>query len=292
MLKRITRRVTIAYNSVESRVQYEFGAFKGEQVVYTYWFNRRVNFGDLLTPALLDYYGISPVHTSANKAGLVMVGSVLQGLPETFSGRILGSGLLQDTKRRFPNAKIMALRGELTRDRIGAYPSTPLGDPGVVADVLLPQRHYKNYVLGLVPHFKDKGDERIKNLRRRYGDKVLAIDVQRNPIDVIEDIDKCEHIISSSLHGIIVADSLGIPNAWAALSKAVVGDGFKFYDYGSAFGKDYKPIGLNGFETLSMLVNETHKVNDNINEVKDRIKTVLSNLSSVLRRSESDTNGR
>jgi pyruvyltransferase len=43
-------------------------------------------------------------------------------------------------------------------------------------------------------------------------------------------------VLSSSLHGLVIADSLRIPNQWAKLSTLIIGDDYKFVDYYSCFG--------------------------------------------------------
>lgn len=41
-------------------------------------------------------------------------------------------------------------------------------------------------------------------------------------------INECESILSSSLHGIICEDTYGIPVAWIKLSDQILGDDFKY----------------------------------------------------------------
>ena len=69
----------------------------------------------------------------------------------------------------------------------------------------------------------------------RYPAQVTVINVRRHPSAVIRDIASCGAILSSSLHGLVVADSYGIPAAWTSGSPPLTGGDFKFQDYASAF---------------------------------------------------------
>lgn len=250
--------------------------------VQTYWFDDVVNFGDLLTPLLLKMVGLTAIQTPKEKAELLVVGSVLNHLPEEYAGYILGSGLISDIPRQFPYAKILALRGALTRERIGAPAATILGDPGLLADGLLPNRQIKKYVIGVIPHYKDKGNEKFRNLCRKHGAEIKNIDVQKNPLTVIREIDQCNFILSSCLHGIVVVDSLNIPNAWVKLSDRVIGDGFKFRDYSSAFGETLEPVTIMGDESLNDLLKLTHAVYPEINTVKQNLKSAFLELQQAM----------
>ena len=67
-----------------------------------------------------------------------------------------------------------------------------------------------------------------------------VIDVRSGIENVMREASKCERIISSSLHGIILSDALGIENKWE-ISEKVLGAGFKFRDYASALGEEIEP---------------------------------------------------
>ena len=99
------------------------------RVVPAYWWDGHPNFGDDLTPWLLPAYGLVPVHRMPQHALLAGVGSVLEFLPPEFDGAIWGSGLMSDAPHPLPRARALAVRGPLTRDRIGATGEPALGTP-------------------------------------------------------------------------------------------------------------------------------------------------------------------
>ena len=271
-----------ATQHVANKITYSIkGSLLGNKIT-AYWFARLANCGDLITPLLLKEYGFTPVHCSIKRAQVLSTGSILGWAPEDYAGHIVGSGLMIDTVRHFRKAKIWAVRGELTRQRIGAPKDVVLGDPGLLASRLLKRKQSKRYTLGIIPHFNDKKDPRIAKIKRKYENDVLVIDVIRQPLTVFEDIDQCEFILSSSLHGIIFADSFGIPNSWIYLSDKVYGEGFKFYDYCSAIGTSLKPLYLDGNESLSELLKYPRQQPAAIEEVKERLDNTFRSLKSYL----------
>ena len=65
--------------------------------------------------------------------------------------------------------------------------------------------------------------------------------------EVIDEILKCNKIVSSSLHGIVLAEAYGIPAKWEKYSDDVLGNGFKFRDYLSGTGRTLKDVDEDGF---------------------------------------------
>lgn len=249
--------------------------------IKAYWFRDIVNFGDLITPLLLKHYGFTPIHTLPHKTSLVSTGSILEHLPEDYSGQILGSGFIYETSRMtFPKARVFAVRGELTRERLGVgHRDVALGDPGLLASRVLPQREKKRYVLGIVPHHIDAASPVLARIAGNYREEVIVIDVQQQPLEVFRLIDQCEHILSSSLHGLIVADSFGIPNGWLSVSN-LTGGRFKFDDYYSSLKiSNENPIELRGNESIGEMISMTTlKPVNNIIKLQNSIHALWLNL--------------
>lgn len=140
-----------------------------------------------------------------------------------------------------------AVRGELTRRNvecmIGQELDIPTGDAGILASELLDEMPQKLYNVGIIPHICDLREPAVEKLARQYkASKIIS--VKDEPMQVIKEIAQCDMILSSSLHGLIVADSLGIPNQYVVFSDKPLGDGYKFADYYSAYGLSCRPLDL------------------------------------------------
>ena len=199
------------------------------------------NFGDCLTEAICAHYGLAVQHAHPHFAQLIGIGSILERVPANFAGYVLGSGFLHAHSRRdLPQANVLAVRGPLTWERLGRPQGTIFGDPGLLARHLLKKVPSKRFQLGIVAHFADQQCESLRQLAAKLPAEVNWIDVRRPPLEVIAEIAACEGIISSSLHGLIVADALQIPSAWKS-ADTVLGHGFKFADHAAAVLLERKP---------------------------------------------------
>jgi hypothetical protein len=200
--------------------------------VAAYWWDGHPNFGDDLTPWLLPRYGVVPVHREAEEARLCGVGSILEFLAPDFDGAIWGSGLMYDHAFPLPKAKVLAVRGPLTRDRIGAPDGVALGDPGILA-ARRTRKPAQRWDVGLVPHGHHRSHARFLALADTAGLRVRVIDVHRTAAHTVREIAACGAIVSTSLHGLVTADAFGIPAAWTTLEPPLSGGSFKFSDYES-----------------------------------------------------------
>ena len=255
-----------------------------------YWYRDVVNFGDMITPLLLRHFGYTPIYDRPFRAQLVGVGSVLEHLQDDFCGTILGSGFIDEkSKRDFPNAKVLGVRGCLTKDRIGGrHKNVALGDPGLLASSVMPARASKEFALGIVLHHSNSDSILFSNLVNRLRPGISMIDVRQAPLVVFRQIDQCEHILSSSLHGLIVADSLNIPNGWLS-SGSLIGGRFKFDDYYSSLRVRCNPVTLHGEETLSQLIAlTTRKPVERVEEVKHEIEELWSSVGLRVKQFRND----
>jgi Polysaccharide pyruvyl transferase len=210
---------------------------RGGAVVGTYWWVGLPNFGDDMTPWLLPQYGVLPVHRRAAEARLVGAGSILEHMPPHFDGAIWGSGLMDDRPYPLPKAKLLAVRGRLTAERIGAVEGVALGDPGLLVARRM-RRPAPRWDVGLIPHLSHQSNEAFLALADTRGLRVRVIDVRRTAARTVRDIGACAAVVTTSLHGLITADAFGIPALWTGLEPPLTGGAFKFLDYESVVTPD------------------------------------------------------
>lgn len=263
---------------------YFLGKLNGN-LVKVHWGRGLNNFGDCLQPDILKHYGFTPVYVPQRKSDVVLAGSILQWVPADYKGIILGTG--GDKKNYdFPNAHIVGVRGELSLSRLKQQSDAGVvGDPGLIMDRVFPERVEKKHRLGIVPHFVDKGHAVIHRWTGRFGKDCLVIDVLRNPRDVINDIKRCDYIVSSSLHGLIVADAFDIPNARFVIRDTMPTEfyDYKFKDYYSSLSSVDKPLEADGGETLDDLISVTRLHTMEVRVLQERLDRALSSLSDLIK---------
>ena len=212
------------------------------------------NAGDWFSPLICETLSGRPV-TYADPRGcdLVAAGSLLGRLNKSHrlhrlglrrSLDIWGTGSLRGEDRLLGNHRLHAVRGDLTLARCErATGETSLGDPGLLAEALLPGSIDKRYGIGVIPHIADLGHPEVTAFLETASHARL-LDVTSPAKLLIKEIARCERILSSGLHGLVFADALGIPNRWFTASGALVGGRHKFDDYYSVFGLEARSLRL------------------------------------------------
>jgi pyruvyltransferase len=264
-----------------SYVNYYFNILLFNKPIRVYYWKEEVNFGDLMTYDLLKHYGYIPIWFDEKRADLISTGSLIEHLSPSYNGTILGTGAIDsNTKTQFLNAKIIGLRGKNTKKNLGVVDSIVLGDPGLLADKLIQnERSVKKFELGIIPHYLDVNNTAIQKLKLKYGADISIINVRQEPSIVLKEMDACKNIISSSLHGLICADALGIPNRWIKLSE-LLGDDFKFKDYYSVFDITPEFEVLKGSERFEELIRMTRLMDETkVKKIKNDLENKFINLT-------------
>ena len=208
------------------------------------------NFGDLLGPVIvhrvLEDLGIDP--GSGSDKRLLAVGSILRLAKQGdtiwgvgANGKSLGAPL------EFTHLDVRAVRGPLTRQYLAEHnidAPAIYGDPGL-----------------LIGHYWDR-DELGKSYPKRehivlpnFHDYSAAkptanlVNPQNDLWSVIGQIAAADFVVGSSLHAIVIAESLGIP---ARLVASKVEPRFKFDDYYQGTGRDGAEIASSVAEALSL----------------------------------------
>lgn len=238
-----------------------------------YYWKTKPNFGDRLTSLLIDRFtGLESEWAEPEEAQLVMIGSVLEHLPWDWAGVIAGAGKLhEETVLGFPNATVLAVRGRLTAKALGLE-NVVLGDPALLANELVPMAD-KEYDLGIIPHWTDNELEHNPKFTR-FNAKVIRVGDE--PLKVISEIGKCKRIVSSSLHGIILADAFGIARRIELAPRMLThahqeGGIFKWRDYSTSL-KIRLRIGLMEQVDRNLIADKQSELFD----VFERIKKIFS----------------
>lgn len=257
------------------------------------------NMGDLLNIMLAkEVFGVKEVKRATPlTAEISGIGSGLgqftypEGKPllktvEFFTGKIYpkvhiwGTGFIFDKdwgKFYRKDMVFNAVRGELSRKKVenilGKSMDIPTGDGGIIVSDLFQKEIEKKYNVGVIPHFKEQNHPVFKQIADKF-DSSTIIDLTEDPYKVIEDIASCEYIISSSLHGLITADAFNIPNHHIVVTTNLLGDGFKFDDYYSAYDRPHISTNVvdDGIDELGLnYVKENYVLTPELVEEKKKV---------------------
>lgn len=252
------------------------------------YFCKLNNFGDCMSPWLANKLTNRPVinvrELASSTGAIAGVGSIIQMItPNHKKIKVWGSGLIQENHHEHVAKKlrdselqhVYASRGELTRKFFIKYDfsvSNILGDPALLTNKVFSINKNKKYKYGIVPHYVHYGFfTKIKD------SDICIIDVRKPVKEVVELIASCESIVSTSLHGLIIAQSLSIP--WGHLyinnsEKRLIGELFKFDDFYSMLNSDQvyqekvNKEDLN-LENIKKILNKTYLPNYKSNYSED-----------------------
>ncbi|MFZ3415588.1 polysaccharide pyruvyl transferase family protein [Arthrobacter sp. 3Tela_A] len=206
------------------------------------WWDERPNFGDAVGPWLAGRLsGLTPVNGRSLRLGtpaLATAGSIA-GWLEQDGSQIWGSGLMGPLEgeslarmRCLKNVRVHAVRGRNTRTELqrmtGWHVPEVYGDPAL----LLPRFLETDGAapgggIAVVPHLDHRG-----SLKSAAVPGITLVDVREGVETVVRQIAAAQVCVSSSLHGIIVAQAYGVPWVWLRVSDRIIsGDRYKFEDF-------------------------------------------------------------
>ncbi|WP_082473075.1 polysaccharide pyruvyl transferase family protein [Methylobacterium sp. Leaf85] len=201
------------------------------------------NFGDILTPYVLWHaFGVMPRWVLSKHAEGLCIGSIAKFARPGM--RLWGTGMPRSTDALCPTAVYSAVRGPLSRDAIiaagGSCPKI-YGDPAILLPELYRPDVAKSHSIGIIPHVSHESMFRAAiNSTESKNIKIISLlSVSFDDIEcVIREISSCKEIVTTSLHGLIVAHAYGIPSQSASIEDEVgnAHDSFKMQDYKLSVG--------------------------------------------------------
>ncbi|PKP16864.1 MAG: polysaccharide pyruvyl transferase family protein [Bacteroidetes bacterium HGW-Bacteroidetes-23] len=217
-----------------------------------YWYSENregkgiENFGDLASPYLIEKLSArKTTHIKPNSfwyrnflKHFLSTGSILGHA--NANSVVWGSGIIQQNDSP-GKATFLAVRGPKSRQRLcalGYQVPEKYGDPALLLPKVYLPEIVKTHKLGIIPHYTD-----FKAVKQQFeaAEEVKIIDVFTHRLEsVLDEIMHCEQIVSSSLHGVIVAHAYGIPAVWVKFSDKLFGDNIKFYDYFASVEIEYE----------------------------------------------------
>ncbi|MDI3213094.1 polysaccharide pyruvyl transferase family protein [Arthrobacter sp. AL12] len=242
------------------------------------------NFGDELSSHVVEAVTRRQVQwAEPRSAELVAIGSVLGLYAAMGSGAaVWGTGIREPIspgeaellKGRL--GPILAVRGNHTRDALGLPSSTALGDAGMLAPMFASRSTLRKKGVLAIPHFRAwssrSGRETVKQLTK------VDIDIAEptlHPRAMIERISNSSLVLTSSLHGLILGHSLGVPTQLVSWDgEADQEPDFKYADYFSSVGHEVSRLPI-------QLALEESKINE-IHQNCEGLVKVLEKKTSTL----------
>ncbi|MBV7379472.1 polysaccharide pyruvyl transferase family protein [Maritimibacter dapengensis] len=214
-----------------------------------YWWNDAMNFGDDLSREIVAHVSGRTVDWAQKpRADMVAIGSVLQGVRRQFKDgppkgkkiRVWGTGLMHPVPTDFlPHVRMHLVRGPITATLLG-LDHDRFGDPGLLASDTFGDQGTRRDRIGFIPHINHVDDPMVAEVLAAEP-RLFLIDPRRPARAVVAEIATCAHVVSSSLHGLVVADSYGVPNTWLDPTGIHTNAALKFYDYAAGIERPLAP---------------------------------------------------
>ena len=217
--------------------------------INAYWYksdnkDHSKNWGDDINPYIISKMAgveLDQVENNTDSGKtLKAIGSVLH--TNLKDGDILwGVGSIHNAPlKKDLNLNIRAVRGPLTRDLLikNGYDCPEVyGDPALLMPDFYNPDVEKTNIVGIIPHVTELESPVLASMLERHP-QLKMIDITLGHEEFIDEIKKVEYVLSSSLHGLIVADAYKIPNAKIDIpGHQFKGNIWKYVDYFQSVGR-------------------------------------------------------
>lgn len=217
-----------------------------------YFKGKKPNVGDELSPIIFNYllnHFNQKNRINKRTIRVSFIGSIIQFL--SAKTIVYGSGLmLKSSSKKFLDKRldldIRAVRGPLTRNaliEVGYNVPKVFGDPAILLPLFYqPKRREIKYDYIIIPHWKkidtvDSHEHIVSPITTDWKSFINAICAS-------------SLVISSSLHGIILAEAYGVPAI--LLNDTEHDDLFKYHDYYASTGREFFNKASSISEALSL----------------------------------------
>ena len=219
------------------------------------------NFGDALSPLVVSLLTGRRVVYANDSVKLVALGSIFFALQD--GDVVWGAGLARrehvSYAARARDVTYCALRGPTTARLLrsqGIACTVPFGDPATLLPLLIENDIAPEHEMGIVPHWSHFHD-----FEREIRDpRVRLINVCDSFADVARAILSCRLVLSTSLHGVILAESYGIPALLVFYGGHPRCDATKYVDYFESTDRDLHARSIRCVSDITRLASETSRV--------------------------------
>lgn len=191
--------------------------------------SNQINFGDQLNVDLWEYFFPNYFDNDVSTV-FFGIGTILRAAQKKYPNSLIvifGSGSHKNKFQLINKTKIYFVRGPLTAKSLNICSSYAITDPALLIDEVYTFKNKRNlFKFGYMPHFSVDSDA-YRIAVEKAG--LLYISPNQQPKIVIEQLHKCEVIITEAMHGAIVSDTYNIP--WIPVYTYQSFNHFKWEDW-------------------------------------------------------------
>lgn len=165
---------------------------------------------------------------------------------------IYGSGIGNPSQKLSGSpVKVLSVRGPRTRAVLLAHGidcPEKYGDPALLLPLFYQPGMKRKDIVSVVPNegtMLGEKDTLLKEIVKNHGCRLINPRDYNDWRDVIKEICESRLVVSESLHGLIVAETYGIPCVWVEFMEHPAWWDFKFLDF-------YESVGKHSMESIKL----------------------------------------